>query len=86
MESVIGHRIDYNGVEALRAQRHIPSKKLTEATPRGSSVHLFSEEKLLWIIAIRKLMFNKKLEFEFRVIQMKRINTSDFSSNQCLLK
>ena len=24
--SIIGHRIDYNGVGALRGQRHIPSK------------------------------------------------------------
>ena len=29
-------------------------------------------------------MFNKKLEFDFLVIQMKRINTSDFRSNQRL--
>ena len=27
MGSIIGHRIDYNGVGALRGQRHIPSKK-----------------------------------------------------------
>ena len=26
MRSVIGHRIDYNGVGTPRAQRHIPSK------------------------------------------------------------
>ena len=26
MESIIGHRIDYNGVGALRGQRHISSK------------------------------------------------------------
>ena len=26
MESTIGHRIDYNGVGAMRGQRHIPSK------------------------------------------------------------
>ena len=26
MGSIIGHRIDYNGVEALRGQGHIPSK------------------------------------------------------------
>ena len=25
--SIIGHRIDYNRVGALRGQRHIPSKK-----------------------------------------------------------
>ena len=28
MGSIIGHRIDYNGVGALRVQRHIPSKNL----------------------------------------------------------
>ena len=26
MGSITGHKIDYNGVEALRDQRHIPSK------------------------------------------------------------
>ena len=26
MGSTIGQKIDYNGVEALRGQRHIPSK------------------------------------------------------------
>ena len=26
MGSIIGHKIDYNGVGALRGQRHIPSK------------------------------------------------------------
>ena len=28
MGSIIGHRIDYNGVGALTGQRHIPSKNL----------------------------------------------------------
>ena len=28
MGSIIGHRIDYNGVRALRGQQHIPRKKL----------------------------------------------------------
>ena len=28
MGSIIGHRIDYNGVGALRGQWHIPSKNL----------------------------------------------------------
>ena len=28
--SIIGHRIDYNGVRALRGQRHIPSKNLPQ--------------------------------------------------------
>ena len=26
MGSIVGHRIDYNGMGALRGQRHIPSK------------------------------------------------------------
>ena len=26
MGSIVGHRIDYNGVGVLRGQRHIPSK------------------------------------------------------------
>ena len=33
MGSIIGHRIDYNGVGALRSQRHIPSKKLIKYPP-----------------------------------------------------
>ena len=36
MGSTIGHRIDYNGVGALRGQRHIPSKNLTQVTPSGA--------------------------------------------------
>ena len=34
MGSIIGHRIDYNGVGALRGQRHIPSKNLPKQPPR----------------------------------------------------
>ena len=34
MGSIIGHRIDYNGVGALRGQRHIPSKNLPKSQPR----------------------------------------------------
>ena len=33
MESTIGHRIDYNGVGALRGQWHIPSKNLPKYPP-----------------------------------------------------
>ena len=33
MGSIIGHRIDYNGVGALRGQRHIPSKNLPKYPP-----------------------------------------------------
>ena len=35
MGSVIGHRIDYNGVGALRGQRHIPTK-INPSTPQGN--------------------------------------------------
>ena len=39
MGSIIGHRIDYNGVAALRGQRHIPSKNLpTYPPPPGSKI------------------------------------------------
>ena len=31
--SIIGHRIDFNGVGALRGRRHIPRKKLTQVPP-----------------------------------------------------
>ena len=33
MGSIIGHRIDYNGVGALRGQQHTPSKNLTHESP-----------------------------------------------------
>ena len=33
MESIIGHRKDYNGVGALRSQRHIPGKNLAKYPP-----------------------------------------------------
>ena len=42
-----------------------------------------SSEKLL-LNTCHPEMFNNKLEFDFLVIQMKRINTSDFRSNQRL--
>ena len=35
MVSIIGQRIDYNGVGALKGQRHIPSKNLPQYTPLG---------------------------------------------------
>ena len=34
MESILGHRIDYNGVGALRGQRHVPRKTYPNNTPR----------------------------------------------------
>ena len=39
MGSIIGHRIDYNGVGALRSQRHISSKKLIKYPPSPRSTH-----------------------------------------------
>ena len=33
MRSINGHRIDYNGIGALRDQRHIPSKNLPKYPP-----------------------------------------------------
>ena len=35
MGSIDSHRIDYNGVEVLRSQRHITQEKLTEVLPPG---------------------------------------------------
>ena len=35
MGSIIGHRIEYNRVGALRGQRHIPSKNLAKYLPPG---------------------------------------------------
>ena len=47
MGSIIGQKIDYNGVGALRGQLHIPSCPLTQVPPRvpfeptlGESRHL----------------------------------------------
>ena len=36
MGSIIGHRIDYDGVGAPRGQRHIPSK-INPSTPRTNN-------------------------------------------------
>ena len=33
MGSIIGHKIDYNGVGALRGQGHIPNKNLPKYPP-----------------------------------------------------
>ena len=38
MGSIVGHRIDYNGVGVLRGQRHIPSKTWPKCPP-GLSMH-----------------------------------------------
>ena len=51
MGSIIGHRVDKNGVGALRAQRHIPSKNLAMYSP-GPSLHLhgrrYTDQKSRW--------------------------------------
>ena len=36
MESIIGHRIDYNGVGALRGQRHVHRRIYPSNTPHPS--------------------------------------------------
>ena len=38
MGSIIGYRIDYNGVGVRRGQRHIPSKNWPKSPPPGSKV------------------------------------------------
>ena len=40
MGSIIGQRIDYNGVGALRGQWHIPSKNL----PKGNEAVYFEQQ------------------------------------------
>ena len=46
MGSIIGHRIDYNGVGAARGQWHIPSKNLPKYFPPPELCHA----NLLYII------------------------------------
>ena len=41
MESIIGHRIDYNGVGALRGKWHIPSKNWPKYPPLPGWLHPF---------------------------------------------
>ena len=40
MESIIGHRKDYNGVGALRYQRHIPGKNLAKYPPGHRYIYM----------------------------------------------
>ena len=43
IRSIISQRIHYNGVAALRGQRHIPSKNLPQHhPPRGGAIHLLN--------------------------------------------
>ena len=50
MGSIIGHRIDYNGVGSLRGQWHIPSKKLTQVPPasRAWQFYVILSAARLW--------------------------------------
>ena len=50
MGSIIGYRIDYNGVGALRGQWHIPSKKLTQVPPasRAWQFYVILSAARLW--------------------------------------
>ena len=48
---MIGHRIDFNGVGALRGQRHIPAT-INPSTPRVARKGLFAEQKK------KKYLFN----------------------------
>ena len=41
MGSVIGHRIDYNGLGVLRGQRHIPSENWPKYPPRAKDLPSF---------------------------------------------
>ena len=42
MGSIIGHRIDYNGVGALRGQRHIPTPPAK--TPNKTCIYVCMEK------------------------------------------
>ena len=53
MGSIIGHRIDYNGVEALRGQRHIPSKKITQVPDSEEGGKAAPRQSLKWRVKYR---------------------------------
>ena len=46
MGSILGHRIGYNGVGALRGQRHIPSKTLRKYLPPGALAEKLKRKKV----------------------------------------
>ena len=50
MVSIVGHRIDYNGVGVLRGQRHIPSKTWPKYPPPG--IILLLELSLLFFSSV----------------------------------
>ena len=51
MGSIIGHRIDYNGVGALRGQRHIPSKNSRKYSPGFFPVRSFCYRVLSFLLS-----------------------------------
>ena len=65
MGSIVGHRIDYNGVGVLRGQRHIPSKTWPKYPPPPSDFG-FSLHK-----------DTKLRTFQFKFLH-RRIGTNDF--------
>ena len=53
MESIIGHRIDYNGVGALRGQQHIPENidpSTSQPPPPTPQTHTHTPVKAMYII------------------------------------
>lgn len=59
--SVIGQKIDYNGVWVLKDQRHIPSKNRTKELPKATTVarmhahmyrHMRLQLTLLYFLAL----------------------------------
>ena len=51
MGSIIGHRIDYNGVGALRGQLHIPTKDQPKYPPRATGPVIVRRDYPLYAVA-----------------------------------
>ena len=62
MGSIIGHRIDYNRVGALRGQWHIPVPKLTQVSPRGNNNNNNNNNNNTYIAPISILLFSSALK------------------------
>ena len=92
MGSIIGHRIDYNEVGALRGQRHIPSKNLAKYPPPppptrvNSVIHFlnnwgqkstFTQLTATWISCkIRKNVGGKTHNISFQLVLQQCWKTS----------
>ena len=59
MGSTIGHRVDYNGVGALRGQRHIPSKSLTQVPPTSGGGYCYGSFD--WYVVLKREWIGSKL-------------------------